>query len=1158
MRTWEREVADESAGSWPGVIQRADELAGQGQLTEALELLRGQTAADGGAGSAEAARAEAVCYGRMGALCWRLGEREDAWRYTRRAYDLCHTLGDGVACMAYLETLWVLSEERDVAEDARTVAGLAARDTREAGLGRLLPRWLARYGQALLRLDDVPAAREFAHVTVRYANELLDDDPDEFSRVLGNVADLLRRTDDRAAARTLYEHAIQRRREAGLADAILGMLCGNLGYLLLEEDSADAEAALTEGLVLLARTPDADPVWLANVRNSLAVFHYRRGDHERARMLHEQLVREGAVPGTARRHLDLLPRSRPETSAAPPDHGPWREQPANGRDASLAVGAPAASDASGDPGEIAPDGAGGPPEDRTPDLTPHPHPDLPPALDPGLAPHPDPDRALDPGLDPHPDLHLDPDVVDTQPYQPLRDLPADSPPGQPDPTPPVPPEAPPQDPPIGRFADLVLRAGVERQLGDHERADELLQEAEWLAEYEAGPRSWQAAVVRAELATGHEGDAERLFAEALARARQATDCPPRIVQHVRNDLGLWLLWRRRPEDAVRVLEHAAVNVDPRAVDHHGLGTLTNLALAYHHTRHLRRAEQLYRLILRRRRELLPESHPLLAQSLFNLGMLYLGTGRVDEGFALLREQFEVEDRWLDEAFACADPEQRSAHAERLVEYLDTLVSEALPAVRREPAGAASELLLDALLRRKGLVADADRWDVLARADDWARKVVAELTGVRHRLHRLAMDDLTPDRRAVAELTERQRALGDELAEVAPGFGYRRWLRGTRWRTVAEALPEATALVEFYRMRIGDQAGYLSVVLAPGSGPRAFVHGPADHLDRAIDAWRALVLRDDDAQAEAELRLGRELYRVLVGQIAAALPGVSRLLIAPDGALHRLPFAALPDGEQTRLIDRYEVGFLGNGRDLLCPRVAGGFDRPLVVADPDFDAGGSDGPVPAHWFDPVPHAWAEASWIAEHLGADLWAGAKARKTQLQTVRAPRVLHIATHAFAGDAPPRSAATPGGWALAAAGDPSRCVGLVLAGANRWLAGHLPEDGDDGVLTAAEVGGLDLLGTELVVLSVRTADPAEAERLDPLRRAFATAGARSVVMGAWTVPSEPTTLLMRELYRGLVRGLPRTGALRNAQQAVRRRFPGPAVWASFACFGDPTPVPP
>ena len=48
--------------------------------------------------------------------------------------------------------------------------------------------------------------------------------------------------------------------------------------------------------------------------------------------------------------------------------------------------------------------------------------------------------------------------------------------------------------------------------------------------------------------------------------------------------------------------------------------------------------------------------------------------------------------------------ERADVGARLIEHLDTLISEILPVVHREDTGPASELLLDAVLRRKGVVA----------------------------------------------------------------------------------------------------------------------------------------------------------------------------------------------------------------------------------------------------------------------------------------------------------------------------------------------------------------------------------------------------------------------------------------------------------------------
>src|SRR2546421_2597409 len=105
------------------MIQRADELTEQGRLAEALELLRGQVNGTGPdpVESPDTVSAEALRYGRMGTLAWQLGRGEDAWRYTRQAYDLCRELGDGEGCMTYLERLWMLAEEYQLTEDCRTV-----------------------------------------------------------------------------------------------------------------------------------------------------------------------------------------------------------------------------------------------------------------------------------------------------------------------------------------------------------------------------------------------------------------------------------------------------------------------------------------------------------------------------------------------------------------------------------------------------------------------------------------------------------------------------------------------------------------------------------------------------------------------------------------------------------------------------------------------------------------------------------------------------------------------------------------------------------------------------------------------------------------------------------------------------------------------------
>lgn len=119
--------------------------------------------------------------------------------------------------------------------------------------------------------------------------------------------------------------------------------------------------------------------------------------------------------------------------------------------------------------------------------------------------------------------------------------------------------------------------------------------------------------------------------------------------------------------------------------------------------------------------------------------------------------------------------------------------------------------------------------------------------------------------------------------------------------------------------------------------------------------------------------------------------------------------------------------------------------------------------------------------------------------------------------------------------------------------------EDAEDGLLTAEDVSGLDLLDTELVVLSACETGLGEVhvgEGVFGLRRAFVLAGAKTLVMSLWKVPDEQTRELMEDFYRRILSGEPRADALRDAQLAMKTKHPEPLYWGAFICQGDPGPL--
>jgi CHAT domain-containing protein len=100
----------------------------------------------------------------------------------------------------------------------------------------------------------------------------------------------------------------------------------------------------------------------------------------------------------------------------------------------------------------------------------------------------------------------------------------------------------------------------------------------------------------------------------------------------------------------------------------------------------------------------------------------------------------------------------------------------------------------------------------------------------------------------------------------------------------------------------------------------------------------------------------------------------------------------------------------------------------------------------------------------------------------------------------------------------------GVALAGAqvtlDAWKRGETPPTDGDGILTAEEVGNLDLHGTWLVVLSAcdtGIGEPRSGEGVMGLRRGFVQAGAQNLLMTLWPVFDVPSGELMLDFYSAL-----------------------------------------
>jgi CHAT domain-containing protein len=288
------------------------------------------------------------------------------------------------------------------------------------------------------------------------------------------------------------------------------------------------------------------------------------------------------------------------------------------------------------------------------------------------------------------------------------------------------------------------------------------------------------------------------------------------------------------------------------------------------------------------------------------------------------------------------------------------------------------------------------------------------------------------------------------------------------------------------------------------------------LEADIEAFR-LSLREDGTQYGIQ---AQSLYARLIAPLLPKIHG-SRLIIAPHGALHYLPFAALSDGKQY-LIDRYQLTFLPSASTLKFvgkTRIEDKVGTLFVLGNPDLGDPRYD----------LAFAEREARAVGGIFPQSVtFLRQEATKKNLKEFGTGfKYLHFATHGkFDADNP---------------------LGSAL-----MLAGKSVTDEKDR-LTVSELYSMRL-DADLVTLSACETGLGKVSNGDDvvgLVRGFLYAGANRVISTLWEIDDEATSKLMVSFYKDLKAGKPKAESLRTAQLGLRKEFPHPRYWAAFQMTG-------
>lgn len=365
------------------------------------------------------------------------------------------------------------------------------------------------------------------------------------------------------------------------------------------------------------------------------------------------------------------------------------------------------------------------------------------------------------------------------------------------------------------------------------------------------------------------------------------------------------------------------------------------------------------------------------------------------------------------------------------------------------------------------------------------------------------------------------------------------------------LAEDEALLSFqiapWKDIVGDFAGgaWLTVITRESVAVHPLREALANRtqLRPAVESFSGAIASGGDNPAGAAA-----LYKALLADGLSRLgPGVRRLVVVPDDALHRLPFAALrPDPGAAPLASRYEVTLVPSATLWLRwreERPPGAEIPALVLVDPVSPATVKIAAVERSAALAVPPSLGELPWarregksVVDSLGggSELRVGEEASETYLKKNGAARfiLLHFATHAWTDDV-----------------EPERSFVLLAPG----------DEKEDGLLQVREIAGLDLRGRIVVLASCSSAagEILRGEGVMGLARAFFQAGTHTVVASLWPLRDDHGAALFDRFYHHLAKGRSVAAALQAAQ---RDRFEAGApleAWAGVVALGDGSRVP-
>ncbi len=433
---------------------------------------------------------------------------------------------------------------------------------------------------------------------------------------------------------------------------------------------------------------------------------------------------------------------------------------------------------------------------------------------------------------------------------------------------------------------------------------------------------------------------------------------------------------------------------------------------------------------------------------------------------------------------------------------------------------------------------------------------------------------------IRSLTSRAESIWANLRYESKSFDDYTKSMESSWKAVRDALADDEVAVEYLRsddilhkyFALILRKGYEAPLVTEVGDESFFTYDPGTiYTRRYLSPWPSGIMLADSSWVYP-------------------FDGVRKIYVSPTGVLHQISMEAIHELYSDSIMgDKYQIYRVSSTRELTEKRspevqykakLFGGINYQLSDDEWEMMAQSKSSDTPLLAMRDVPllsrgavqsalnplsgtvREVREISELFSHSShsAECVMGNQATEENMKALSGSdvNVLHVATHGFyqpEAETADTSVVSFSRKDRSTSDNALSRSGLFLAGASALFDDTpIPDNVDDGILTALEISHLDMTEMNLVTLSACETGLGDitGDGVFGLQRGFKKAGAQSILMSLWKVDDEATCLLMTEFYKNwIAEKMTKHDALEAAKRTVRshteKGWDDPKHWAAF-----------